>query len=229
MNVQWIIDRARSLWYVSQAQYSNAKALEDFNTIYKLICSTIMQQINEYYFSDEIVGDYFNDRNEYLLKDDVNGINVNKVNSVWVKYSNDGDFVKAIKKDKSEMKEDHDYYNETTSEIAPFYYIYDDSVFIYPKPAEYVVWGLKLDASLTPIDLTIEWVESDILLSVEYHYLIAEWMLQYIYQRRGLLNEKNNAKAEFDNSMTDLILLLSDRNSGTTTITPENIDYYWIN
>jgi len=52
-------------------------------------------------------------------------------------------------------------------------------------------------------------------------------MLPYIYQQRGLLNEKNDAKAQFENNIEDYIEIMSERTSKSSeTEEPEDLEYY---
>ena len=73
-------------------------------------------------------------------------------------------------------------------------------------------------------ELTI--VDNDTLFPKEYRHLISMWMLQYIYQRKWLINESNNAHQEFINAQTEMILALSDRVSVPQEVITPDLSYY---
>lgn len=224
-----VINRARSLWYVAKAQYWDDKALEDLNVVYKMVCMLIIQNVDENYFSDFITTTLIAGQNEYVLEDETNWIKVDKIGDVFVKYSSDWEYIKCERKEKATLSKDLEWYNETQSQLNPFYFIYDKSIFIYPAlPAgdDNVVKWIKLNAALTPIDLLIDWIEDDILLESAFHYILAEWMLPLIYQRRGLLNEKQAAQNSFDEQLTEMLIRLSDRTNWPTTFEMPNLSYF---
>lgn len=220
---QTAINRARRLWYVSAAQYPDATALEDFNIVYKLICNLIITEVDENYFSDFLTSTLIADRNEYQLFDETNNIDINKVQKVSVRYDNTDSFKTIKEVDKNNLTKDLDDYNNEWQ--APFYFIFDNSIFIYPaatatqNTAEY-----KLDVSLTPTDLAIG--DTIDMLENPHRHLISEGMLPFVYQARGLLNEKNDAQASFDAKLSDLIFELSDRNSTPKEIVTPNLSYF---
>ena len=229
---QNVIDRARRLGYTSIAQYSDDVALEDYNIVRSELSNLIQQNVNENYFSEIIRTTWVAGQNEYALTDSVNKVDVNKIEDVFIKYTTDWEYVKAYKQNKDSLKKEMDYYNDNQSESNPFYYIFADSVFIYPTitneddlgvPQNVPYW-VKLDVALTPTELAIS--DTDTLFPREYTHIIALWMLYYIYQRKGLINEANNAQQIYINAQTELIIALSDRVSVPQTITTPNLDYY---
>ena len=221
---QNVIDRARGLWYVSSSQYTDAKALEDYNIVRSELSNLIMQNVNEKYFTIPIVTEAVIDQNEYTLTDDTNEVDVNKVENVYIQYTATGDYIKAYKENRDRLPKDLSLYNETQSETNPFYFISLDSVYIYPASKEDVTNWVKLITSLTPQELLIWETDSDF--PREYRHIIALWMLPYIYQRRGLINEANNAEAVYQNEITNMILALSDRVSVPQESMIPNLSYY---
>lgn len=229
MDVLSNINRARSLWYVSLAQYSDEKALEDLNVVYKLICSIIIQNVDENYFNDFIWHSLIAWQNEYILEDESNQIDVNKISDLFVKYSETWEYIKATKVEKFQLDKDLEWYQLNTSKSNPFYFVYNNSIFIYPTietgSSDIINW-VKLNAALTPIDLILAWDEDSILLEKEYHYILSLWMLPYIFQRRWLLQEKQFAEQDYQNELTNLIIRLSDRTNWMTDFNMPNLSYY---
>ena len=229
---QNVIDRARTLWYVSSSQYNDTRALEDYNIIRLELANLIMQNVNENYFSDIIRTNWVAEQNEYALTDNVNWIDVNKIEKVYIKYTDAWDYVQAYKQNKDSLKEEMSYYNDTQSETNPFYYIFADSIYVYPYiineddlwvPQDVTNW-VKLEVSLTPTELEIS--DTDTLFPREYTHTIALWMLAMIYQRKWLIQESNNAQQSYINAQTEMIIALSDRVSVPQQVVTPNLDYY---
>lgn len=226
MNVQQIIDRARRLWYVSSNQYSDAQALEDFNIVRKKLWKILVQRVNEDFFFDILTTDLIADQSEYNLYDDTNNIEVDKLQEVYVKYDSAAtEHTKATLVNKDDLDRDLTWYAENQPESDPIYYVADESVFIYPK-GKGVSGGLKYHATLKLNDLVISDSEESILIDAP--ELLADGLLPYVYQSRGLLNEKNDAKASYENSVSEYVELLSDRISTTQEVElPDNELLYY--
>lgn len=207
---QMVIDRARSLWYVSSSQYSDTNALEDYNIVRSQLSNQIMQNVNENYFSEILKTTWVVGQNEYALTDDVNSVNINKVEDVFIKYTATGDYVKCTKTDKDSLQYDLDEYNTRQANTSPFYYVFADSVFIYPAITDLAVteW-VKVEVAITPSDLAIS--DTDTLFPREYRSVLALWMLPLIYQRRWLINEAANANRVFTEAADNMVFNLSDR------------------
>ena len=219
---QDVINRARWLWFISAAQYTDAKALEDYNIKRQELSNLIMQNVNENYFSKTIATDLVEGQNKYSLTDDDNEIKINKVEEVFIAYTEE--FEKADKVDQDRLSYDLSYYNENQNESSPFYFLFWDEVRIYPAAKEEVVGWLKMKVSLSPYALAI--ADVDDLFPSDYMFVIALGMLPIIYQRRGLISESRVAQAEYESAKTDLILLLSDRVSVPSEIVAPNLSEY---
>lgn len=216
---QTVIDRARSLWYVSSNQYTDTIALEDYNIIRQLLSNYIMSSVNEWFFDDVVKTAAVVWQNEYTLTDDTNNIRINKISDVFIKYKTGEEYQKASKIDQDWPT---DFINYTG---LPIYYIEADSVFIYPAIENIdVAEGVKINVSLTPVDLIIS--AADTLFPREHKNVISLWMIPLIYQRRGMMNESNNAKAIFENAKLDMIGELTDRVNVPETVTFPDLSYY---
>ncbi len=218
---QAIINRARGLWSISSGQYQDEAALEDFNAVHKLVCWRINSEIDEDYFTDFLTSDIAANQNEYALTDTTNSININKVAKVEVKKTATSGYTEFALKDEGSLSrplEDHN------SSANSFYFILDDSAFIYWAPTEGIAGWLRITASLSPTDLAI--ADTTILLEETYREIIVAWLLPYIYQRKGKLNEKQFAADEFENKLSELIVTLSDRTSTPQEVVTPNLDYY---
>lgn len=219
MNVQEIINRARRLTYTNTAQYPDNVAIEDFNIIYKQVCNSLTQEVNEDFFWDSFTTNAVLWQSEYVLWNDMF-----KIKDVSVKYKDT--YIPVFNQETINLPYDIEYYKTNQSTNNPFYTINDNSIFIYPSPIENVVDWIKVEAIMKPISLTISSPESSLLLPNEYHYIISEWLKQFMFQARGKLEEKNDAINDYKNKMRDMVFELNDRNNTPTERLLPNLDYY---
>lgn len=223
MTVQEIINRARRMTYTNSVQYTDAIAIEDFNIIYSDLCNAIIQEVDEWYFWSQYTTDTTIWQNEYVMQSDFS-----KVETLSIKYSDDDTYYTQVKYlDTDSLDRDSWYYAVNQDKSNPFYNIKNNSIFIYPSPTEVVTWWIKLKVLLNPTDLLITDWEDDIILPVEYHYIISEWMKQFAYQARWKIQEKNDAINEYNIKKENMIFQLTDRTNLPTVWTlPSNINYY---
>lgn len=216
MTTQEIINRARRLCYTNSVQYNDTQALEDLNIIYNDICNSIIQEVNEWFFWDIFKTDTVVWQSEYTFPN-----NVLKVEEIYINYWDW--YVKAINKELISLTKDAWYYEEYESKTSPFYEIKDWSIFIYPTATEITTDWVKMRAIITPVDVTIS---DTVVIPTEYHYIISEWMKQFIYQSRGKTNEKNDAELEYKNKKEDMLFQLTDRRNTPTNWLLPNLSYY---
>jgi len=218
MTIQEIVDRVRRLCYTSANQYPDAIAVEDANIVYKDLTNTVTQEVNENYFFDEIKTDTTIDQSEYTLDDSVNWVYVNKLLDVFILPSNSDVYKKLQQYTKDDIL--------AQWEGADGYYVADRSIFISPTPTEEISDWVKMDAILKPLALDIDSDEADINLDPEFHNLLAQWMMSYIYQSRGLLNEAANAKWNYEMAKSEMVAQLSDRTATPTVGLLPDLSFY---
>ena len=124
-----------------------------------------------------------------------------------VKYQNATEFKKLRPSRISNLEFDEAWYETNQPEFDPFYIKFDTGIWIYPKPSNNVVGGLKIFATKDAIDLT---VTDTPLLDKAWHNAIAIGSKQYVYSARGLINEKNDAINEYANEYRKVLNTLSD-------------------
>lgn len=222
---QQVIDRARSLWYVSSSQYSDAKSLEDYNIVRRELSNLIMQNVDENYFTETILTLWIVWQNEYALTDDINSIDVNKIQTVWIKYEATWEYVEANLINEDRLNKSLEEYEEQQSTTNPFYFISWDSLHIYPsiKDTNVTEW-IKVVASLTPYDLAIS--DTETLFPREHRHVISLGMLPMIYQRKWLIPEADNAMQKYQIAITEMILDLTDRVSTPQEVKIPDLSYY---
>ena len=220
MTVQEIINRARRLYYTNSVQYTDAQAIEDFNIIYKDLCNSITQEVNEDFFWDIFKTDTAASQSEYTLD-----TTVNKVENLSIIYEDWWDYVTVTQRELSSLPFDAEYYQENQNKSNPFYEIKDESIFIYPYPDDIISNWLKMRAIITPSSLTIS--DTTLLLPDRYHYIITEWLSQFIYQSRWKISEKNDSINNYNNKKEEMLFQLTDRNNQPTdNILPYNLSKY---
>lgn len=223
MNVQWIINKARRLWYIDDNQYDNTVWLEDLNEIYQDIITTITQKVNEDYFYDIFTADLVSWQNEYSLQSPTSITSwMNKIKEVYIKYWTD--FKKARQIEESTMETTPEWYEVNQSPEYPLFRIADNSLFIYPKPKE--IGQLKVSITIIPVDLLLTDWEEKIKLQRQYHKVLVQGLLPYIYQQRWMINEKNDAIANYERQKEDLVRKMSDRDMSPLETSLPDLSYY---
>jgi len=208
---QDVINRARSLAYVSSSQYTDTIALEDYNLYRKKIANEIMQKVNEGFFTSSITTPTIIWQNRYSLEDTVNWIKINKIDGVFVNWK------KAIKIDGENMSEE-----EKEKQAFPSFYIKNNYLYLYPTPSE--IGELRMEAAITPWELALTDTDTD--MPEEARELIALAMIVDVYKRRGLLNEASFAFSSYQNLLSEVIGILTDRVGVPETVTMPNLDFY---
>lgn len=214
MTTQEIVNRARRLWGVSSWQYSDANAIEDLNVIYHDLENDIVTKIREDYFWDFFITDTVVWQSEYTLPQWIWEwwTELEKWDWVFVDYWDW--FVKARRLSQNWLEKDDSYYKDYQSTTDPFYYIKDESLFVFPSPKEAVTWWLKMEWIKWLSDLTISSTEADVFnwkIPVKFHPVIALWMLEYIYQSRWMINEASNSMNIYALKKSEIIRQLQDR------------------
>jgi len=225
MNVQDLVNRARRLWYVDIAQYSDNVAIEDFNIIYQDIADTIVN-LQEDYFWDYFVADMVNWQNEYTLPNNLTWDYTELYKSIWIstKYDIDSKYIKAKRTSPNNLDNDLTYYEDTQSKFSPMYHISDNSYFIYPKPTKAVTSWIKVYWIKTLKDLLI----TDTVLFAwkipsKFYSIISLGMLESIYQIRWMINEANNAKQRYELAKKELINAITPRDYWIMEMTTPNL------
>lgn len=223
MNVQQILNKARRLWYITKQVYDDVMWLEDLNEIYQDIVTTIIQRVNEDYFYNIYTTSLTAWINEYKFQEPTSSEDwMNKLKELYIKYWNE--FKKARQIEESTMQESPEWYEVNQSPLYPLFKIADNSVFIYPKPSN--IWELKASVTIIPQDLLITDTEDRIKLQRQHHNVLVFWLLVYIYQQRGMINEKNDALATYERLKNDLVMKLSDRDLSPLETSIPDLSYY---
>lgn len=229
MDVSDIIARARRLTSTDSNQYSDADALEDLNFVYQDCVNEIVREVWEDYFWDTAKTSTVSDQSEYAIEAIIDGSDVydiKKVKAVFIKWtSSDTKYTRLTYTDFEDYTNNRETLETTASTSTPFYCIKDESIFVFPAPTEVVSEWLQLEVIYTPLDLSSSWVEADIALTREYHYILTEGMKQYCYHASNKINEANNARELYEIEKRKMIEYLQERKAWDIYEEMPNITY----
>jgi len=208
-----LITLSRTLTNTTSTQVSDADVLTYMNIVYHDLEEAIVAQVNEDYFYDYLTTDSVIDQSEYQLKTSTATVEwVKKL--LWVSVKQkvaDSVYIKYRLNDLWSLDRDLQYYEDNQSSWDPFFVIQEDSIFLFPTPDEVVTDWVKIHVIVNLVDLAAWWAETTVMIPRQWHHLIAIWVKQYIYMARNLINEKNDAKNEYETEKLKFINALSER------------------
>lgn len=213
MNAAQIISRALRETNTNAVDYISS--VEDLNLVYQDMVNEIIVNTKWDYFWDVGITDLVVYQSEYVAKKlgiSPDDLEIKKINKVFVKYSSSDQYPTQLSYQNPSILEYHpDYYKTNQPKSEPFFYIQDNSIFIYPAPTEVVEDWLELYVVHKPADLTGNSTESDIEISPEYHSIMANGMKPYIYQSQGKLNEAQVASQVYDSGIIKMTSSMKQR------------------
>lgn len=211
MDVSNVYTLARTLSYTDSTQMPDATLQVFANLAYHDLENTIVSQVNEDFFYNEWFTNTVAWQREYVLpiKSGATAWLKKLLSVSMYKTASDTSYIKLDENRLTNLEYDVNKY----STEQQFYYIADNSVFIYPTPSESVTNGLKLYWVCNLWDIATSGSETSIEIPIEYHDLIALGMLQYIYQSRGMLNEATMALNLYNTKKQQMVWELTDRNA----------------
>ena len=230
MNTRQIVDRALRLTHTNTLDYNDVQAMEDVNFAYQELVDDIENGVDEYFFWDLWLTDTVVDQSEYVVEklwiapDD---LDIRKINKFLIKYStNDTFYTLARFLNPSSLTRDTEWYKVNQPSSDPFWYIQDNSIFIYPAPTTVVTEGIKLECIHAPADLTISSTSDDIEIPTQFHKVISTGLKQYIYQSQGKLNEQQLAIQDFEREKAKMVSFLKERYDEPVVSVMPNLTIY---
>lgn len=215
MNAQQIINRALRLTHTNVNDYNSTQSVEDLNLVYQDMVDEIVVVTKWDYFWDTGITNTVVNQSEYVAEklgiapDD---LDIKKINKVFVKYSSTDEYPMRLTYQNPWVLEKHpDWYKKNQPKSEAFFYIQDESIFIYPAPTEAIVWGLELFVIHKPADLTINSTETDIEIQPQFHKVMADGLKGYIYQAQGKLNEAQVAEQNYDRGVQNMTAFMKQR------------------
>lgn len=215
MTIAEIISLLRSQTYASWA--TDAKLLSYINIAYHDIENSIIRYVKEDFFWNKYTTDTVANQNEYVLKSPTSTVIwMKKVKRVEMKFTDTDTFRTVVSADTlSNYSNSEDWLQTYQDKSNPIYTVSDNSIFIYPTPTNSINDGLVIWTLNSQVDLTTAGVETDIFpwnqQLRDFHHLLALWAKQYVYQARGQINEKNDARNEYEAEKQKMISYLQGR------------------
>lgn len=219
-----IITLARTQTNTSIGQISDATMLIYGNIAYHLIENRIIKEISDDYFYTYFTTNLTSWTNEYTIPASSSTVKwVKRILSVEVKYSaTDPTRTLAVNRQNDNYWVAIDYLATYQDKSNPIYDIKDSSIFLYPTPTETVSWWLVMQAIVNLIDLTLSDTEDKIFPNATelraWHYMIAEWMKQFIYDNKQQEQEKINAINNFEINLRNMIKSIQRNKKQTLTV-----------
>ena len=206
--------RALRISHTNATNYQDADATEDMNYVYQRLVNKIVAITKGDYFWDTGTADTVIWRSEYEAKQlgiDPDDLDIKRVNKVFIKYSDTADYTQARYQNPWALEKHPSYYSENQSISDPFFYIQDESIFIYPAATEVVTDGWQIYVIHSPADISVSSTEDDIEITKDYHYLISMWMAVEILRNQKNFNEANDVQADFDREVQEMIAFIKQR------------------
>lgn len=210
-----IYNRSLRLSHTNSADYTTSQASEDLNLRYQDLIDRITNVTKGDYFWDLWETDTVVNQSEYVVEKlgiSPDDLDIKKINKVFVKYQSTDTYYTRLNYVNPNSLENHpDYYKANQPEIAPFFYIQDNSIFIYPAPEEVVTNGLQIFCIHKPADITTSTSEDDIELPAQFHRILVLGMVADVYYSQGKINEANDAENKYEDAIRDMEAFMKAR------------------
>lgn len=230
MNWQQIIDRALRMSHTNVANYNIAQSNEDLNLVYQDLVDRIVSITKWDYFWDIGTSQAVSWQSEYVAEKlgiEPDALDIKKINKVFIKYSADQEYYTQAKYQNPWKLEEHpDYYKDKQSKTEPFFYIQDESFFIYPAPTENVTDWIQIYVIHKPADIDNTSTEDNIEIPAQFHKVIADWLKMYIYQSQGKLNEAQIAEQDYEKWIANMVAFIKQRYNQPIKKTQSNLNTY---
>ena len=230
MNAQAIIDRALRLTNTNSADYDPTQSVEDLNLVYQDMVDEIVSVTKGDYFWDKWETDTVVSQSEYVAEKlgiSPDDLDIKKINKVFIKYSATDSYpTRAEYQNPWTLDKHPDWYKTNQTKANPFFYIQDNSIFLFPAPTEAVTDGLEIFVIHKPVDLTATSTEDEIEISAQFHKIMSDGMRQYIYLSQGKLNEANDAEQDYKEGIKAMTSFMKQRYNQPQKKTLTNFDNF---
>lgn len=211
-STQSLTTYSRRLTYSNTVSYPDADALVDINMWYRQMIMAIVAKVQDFFWTwgttNAVIG-----QNEYVMEQftftDTFTRDVLSIDSVSVQYSTTGDMFKLKKWDFASLDFDPTVYADYAWE--PFYYVRDNSVFIFPSPTVAVTGWVKIFGNYRPINLTLSTTESEIKTPVLYNNLLSFYQCFSYWMSQWNENKADRFEKKFNDGILKMVDSLSIR------------------
>jgi len=228
MDVSEVIDLARDQTHTNDTQFPDAQVLKYLNIVKNNFWSYIVTSINEDYDWDIFtVSTTVVNQSEYQLPVVASDTAwIKKINNISINYDwetyDDGTlkYIKAMEIKPSNLAREWNYYKNNQDSDYPIYYIADNSYFVAPMPTAAIANWIQVKGIKKIPDYATTTVEADMVIPIDHHDILIQWILPYIYKAQGKNQESASEKQEYIRQRTQATTELADRN-----LSPILMDY----
>jgi hypothetical protein len=219
MNVTAILELARNETHTTYAQFPDATIISWLNVVYKKVVRKIMTEADENFFNATKTLTATT-ASSYALEADFG-----QLKQVKVKYGASTEYTPSTEVDFSVQPHDYEYYALNQPASLPIHQIVGTSLFIAPRFTADTINGTdqivyQYDKTLTDLETTTTGTQMG--LPVDWHYVLVKGLKPMIYSALGKINEKNDAVAEYNNEVSDMLYLMRGRDNTKNNLSVPN-------
>jgi len=199
--------------------YPDSVGIKHYNRSYKKVMSKMRLTDNEYFYdqwlSNTVIGQV-----EYNITEIVSPnywtVDITRVKRVYIKFTADQEFFTPCREESpAKLAYGKDYYAERQSKVDPFYYIQDNSIWVFPAVEEVVTGGLLVEAIIEPPALLTSSTADKVQVPERINELIEDWMVSFAMEYIGKPLDQAVAQENlFDKRLREAINDLSLRWDG---------------
>lgn len=231
MTITQLIDLIRKQCYVESNQMDDDELITYLNLAYHDIENTIVTNVNEDFFYQQWKTNMVDNQSEYTFEpSSATALWFKKILQVEVKRTTDQEYYDKLEHENIQLFDSARDVLQASQ--APWFYdLKDSSIFLYPTPDENVVDWLRVSWVINLIDLndtdTAEtFIFPDHSDLRQFIPMLAMGAKPYVYQARGLIDLKNDAKSEYAYAKKEMVKQLSNRDSAPMEQDLPNWDIY---
>lgn len=215
MNWLQIYTRALSQTHTDSSDYTSNLADIDIELRNQELVDEIVNITKWDYFWDSWLSDTVIWQSEYLAEKlwiSPDDLDIKKINKVFIKYTDSQTYpTLATYQNPGSLSEHPDYYKTSQPASAPFFYIQDNSFFIYPAPTEVVSSWLEIYVIHKPKAISTTSTEAEIEIPTQFHKLLSDWLRIDIFLSQGKENEAQLAQQKYDRWVADMVKFMRAR------------------
>lgn len=217
------IANVRTRTHSNTQSYPDTIGIMHYNWSYQDVTGDI-QLLDEEYFFDYGIGDTVVGQVEYENTEILNWAywaiaDVTQTKNVFVKFTADQTYFTQVREVHRESLEyGTDYYAVSQSKTDPFFYIQDNSIWIFPAVEEAVTWGVKIECIVQPPDLLTTDTIDSVFVPKRIQRIIEEGMMPFAYEYLGKENMIVWAVNMYDKRKKEALAQIKTRDDGIVNV-----------
>lgn len=215
MNWTQIYNRGLKFAHTNALDYSTTLASEDMELRHQDLVDRIVSVTKGDYFWDLGKTNTVVNQSEYVadkLGISPDDLDIKKINKVFVKYVSTDTYPTRLSYVSPNTLEYHpDYYKLNQPKSTAFFYIQDESIFIYPAPTEAITSGLELFVIHKPAAIDTDTTEANIEIPTQFHRLISLGLAADILYSQGDMNAGQLMDSKYEAGIQDMVSFMKAR------------------